>query len=161
MNTGDLVEPTTTVTRSYRYRLLPSKMEETELLRQMTAHRWLYNAALEQRITGYRSARRPWFPAGAPLQLIGHCAGAPVYAKAVEYGQEIVESRKITRFSQSLEVKDVKRLCPEFAGISSHSLGQTLGRLDKAFSAFFKRGGFPKFRGMHNFRSISWYMQGV
>lgn len=113
--------------RSYRYRIYPTVGQASRLVETMGLHRWLYNAALQQRQDCWRQKRV-------------NSAG---------------KQRGITYFDQTSEVKFIKRGMPEFAGINSASLGLTLGRLEKAYKAFFARGGFPKFKSARTFRSIA------
>lgn len=45
---------------------------------------------------------------------------------------------------------------PEFSAFSSTMQRGALKQLDLAFKAFFKRGGFPRFKGREWFKSINW-----
>lgn len=146
-------EEDTTRTRSFRYRINPTYQQTIELKRQLTAHRHLYNAALEQRNTIRETNRY----------------------RSDEF------KVKINYFMQAAQKKGLAKDFPEFEGVSSHSLGQTLQKLDKAITAHYKcmadlrkmgmsveRAkllkmrvvGYPKFKSEHTFRSISWWMQG-
>src|SRR6476620_4839124 len=46
-----------TVRKTYKYKLIPTPTQERELRRVLGLCRWLYNTALEQRITAWRRAR--------------------------------------------------------------------------------------------------------
>ena len=41
--------------KTFKYRLYPTKAQRSKLERVLTLCRWLYNAALEQRIIAYKS----------------------------------------------------------------------------------------------------------
>lgn len=117
--------------RSYRYRAYPTAEQASVLAETMGLHRWLYNAALQQRQDYWRQRR--------------------VDAGGKQHG--------LTHFDQTREVKLIKRGMPEFAGVNSASLGLTLGRLEKAYKSFFSRGGFPKFKSVRTFRSIAFQVE--
>jgi putative transposase len=64
---------------------------------------------------------------------------------------------------QSAELKEIRRADPDGQGRwSAGSQQQTLRRLDKAFTAFFrrlkagKRAGYPRFRGRGRFDTVEW-----
>lgn len=49
-----------------------------------------------------------------------------------------------------------RRTNPFYARLNFHSAEQTLRRLDRAYDAFFSRGGFPRFKGKDAARSITY-----
>lgn len=155
--------------RSYKFRIYPTKEQSGRLVTTFARHRQLYNAALEQRNTAWKDKRL--IPLASILrrnaladdqtrrklkildriadcwrQLLPRERGIPMsYKGDKERGIQC----------QSAEVKIVKRM-DDYATINSASLGLTLMRLQKAYQAFFKRGGFPKFKSPRTFRSIGW-----
>jgi putative transposase len=46
-----------TVRKTYKYKLMPTPTQERELGRVLGLCRWLYNAALEQRVTAWQRCR--------------------------------------------------------------------------------------------------------
>lgn len=67
---------------------------------------------------------------------------------------------------QSSQLKDIRRLRPDIAVWSFSSEQATLRRLDRAFSAFFRRAkagrmpGYPRFKRAHRFSSVEWPRDG-
>ncbi len=67
----------------------------------------------------------------------------------------------VSRYEQEAELKTIRAEFPEYAGIHSHILQDTLARLDKTYQAFFRRvkagekAGFPRFKGRNRFRSFT------
>jgi len=57
--------------------------------------------------------------------------------------QRIISYRRVgvslSRYSQEVELKDIRAEMPEYAAIHSHVLQDVLARLDKTFQAFFRR----------------------
>lgn len=53
-----------------------------------------------------------------------------------------------------------RRLNPYFARLNAWSAMQTLRRLDKAYRAFFRRGGYPRFKSCDRFKSFTFGMFG-
>jgi putative transposase len=145
-------------TRSYKYRIHPTKPQESLLLDALTKHRRLYNAALEQRQVAYRQNRLVPLTEILAKRLTREERLSLVPLQMLAFGWRGALSEKgrtLTHFGQSLEVKSVKR-SPGFSGQDSYSLGLTLKRLDKSYKAFFKGGGFPKFKNSSTFRSLNY-----
>ncbi len=67
----------------------------------------------------------------------------------------------VSRFSQEVELKDIRAEFPEYAAIHSHILQDVLARLDRTYQAFFRRvqrgekAGFPRFKGRGRFHSFT------
>ncbi|GAA5533434.1 transposase [Deinococcus aluminii] len=70
------------------------------------------------------------------------------------------QGKTVTAYDQQKELTALKAECPEYAGVYSHILQDTLDRLDKAYKAFFsriKRGdkaGFPRFKPAQRWNSF-------
>lgn len=61
-------------------------------------------------------------------------------------------------FSQTKWFTIKRRQNPWYANLNVSSAQQTLRTLEKAYKAFFKRGGFPRFKGIGRFRSFAYDM---
>lgn len=112
--------------RTFKYRLYPRRRELEALDFLLSQSRWVYNKALEQRISIYR-----------------------------ETGQSVSYPNQWAHF------RDLRRESPDTLGrLNATSMQQTLRRLDKAFTAFFRRlkagenPGFPRFRSASRYRSL-------
>lgn len=113
--------------KTFVFKLKPTRTQEAGFERYLAATRMLYNAALEHRITAYKTC-----------------------------------GVSITRFSQAREIKDIRRL-EGFEWLMDchvHPLQESLGRLDKAYKAFFRRlktggkAGFPRFKPKQRWQSF-------
>lgn len=87
-----------------------------------------------------------------------------LYNAGLQERKEAWERRGITRnyYDLANQLKDLRALDPEAAFANYSSLQQTLRRLDKAFTAFFRRikagekPGYPRFKGRHFFTTIEY-----
>jgi putative transposase len=122
----------------------PTKGQHLRLAACLDAQRELYNAALQERRDAYR-------------RVVRSAAGyfGPARAKMpVSYG------------TQSDQLKHIRQARPDVARWSFSSQQATLGRLDKAFGAFFRRvrvgeePGYPRFKAAHRFDSVEWPADG-
>jgi len=62
--------------------------------------------------------------------------------------------KSLTYGQQSAELKLLRRQVDELARTNFSSCQATLRRLDRAYRAFFARGGYPRFRGRTRFRTV-------
>lgn len=105
------------------------------------------------------------------IQWLGLCQ--QLYNLALE--QRIVAYRRcgvsLSTYSQSNELPEFKKAFPEFQGVNSQTLQDTIERLGKAFQGFFSRlksgekAGFPRFRSYHRYDSFTlktsgWKLEG-
>jgi putative transposase len=64
-------------------------------------------------------------------------------------------------YDQAADLRDVRALRPEFAGLHFHLLQDALRRCDRAFHAFFRRckageaPGYPRFKGRDRYRTFT------
>ena len=152
------------VTRSYRFRLYPNAEQEKSLIHQIRAHRWLYNACLEQ----YQRYVKPAVMVKRQDENgEWHFAMEHSNWKHSKEWREFVKDwpeyrKKVSMFTQGFEKKAIANVLPDlFGGVSSNSLGVTIKRLESLMNRFRKGEiGMLKFRSQYNFRSVSWYMQG-
>jgi len=70
------------------------------------------------------------------------------------------EERSVSYGEQSARFRDTRKVSPSFAALNFSSAQATLGRLDKAFKAFFRRvkagecPGYPRFKPEGRFRTV-------
>ncbi len=70
--------------------------------------------------------------------------------------------KSLSYWDQQNELPSLKDTCPEYRGVHSQVLQDTLHRLDKAFTAFFRRvkagvkPGYPRFRGYGRYVSLTY-----
>ena len=71
------------------------------------------------------------------------------------------KGRSISCYDQSKQLPDVRASLPEYKEVGSQVLQEALQRLDKAYSAFFRRvkngeePGFPRFKGRNRYNSFT------
>jgi len=59
-------------------------------------------------------------------------------------------------FDQSAELTHIRKDCPEFSRFSWMMQAFVLKKLHLAYEAFFKRAGFPRFKGKNWYKTIGW-----
>lgn len=70
--------------------------------------------------------------------------------------EEKIQSYKLTGKSPSC-FDQIKSKVKLYKGLSNYSsLQQTIRRLDKSYKSFFKKNGFPRFKGVDRFRTIEY-----
>lgn len=80
-----------------------------------------------------------------------------LYNEALGYRQfawEVYRTR-IAYFDQTCWLKAVRKVNPFYARLNVNSAKVTLRRLDLAYLAFFKRGGYPRFQGRNRLDSFA------
>lgn len=83
-----------------------------------------------------------------------------LYNACIEHRRTAWEKARVSvsRFQQDAELKEIRRIRPEFAELDAQVLGLIVHRVGLAFAAFFRRvkagqkPGYPRFRG-HSVRS--------
>src|SRR5438128_3216960 len=135
--------------KTYKYRLYPNTTTEKKLHWTLTRCRELYNAALSERKDAYQQYQRT-----AILEGQDRTVAATMVA-----GFQV---KPISFFGQKRDLVDIKEERPEYQEIASHVLQDVLHRLDKAFSAFFRRirngetPGYPRFKGRNRYNSFTY-----
>ncbi len=125
--------------KTFKYKLKPTAEQERELALVLGLCRWLYNTALEQRITAYQRS---------------HVSISPSLHLSISRYEQEAELKA--------ELKDIRAAFPEYAAIHSHVLQDVLARLDKIYQAFFRRvqrgekAGFPRYQGRHRYHSLTY-----
>jgi len=85
-----------------------------------------------------------------------------LYNAALEHRRHVYHrtGQSVSKYAQMAELKDVKKVRPEYADIDAQVLEGVLKRLGAAFDAFFRRvrqggpAGYPRFKGRDRYRSI-------
>jgi putative transposase len=117
----------TTVHRTYRFRIYPTRGQVFALEAQLGFACDLYNAALEQRRYAWRGRRR-----------------------------------SVSLYEQFRQLTDVRAASIGPAQMSCSAMRDPLQRLDRAFTAFFRRvkagaePGHPRFRSRRRYDSLTW-----
>lgn len=94
----------------------------------------------------------------AMLDILGACQR--LYNAALEQRRFAYKKRgvSISRYDQAGELKDLKKVFPEYKAVHSHVLQGTLKRLDLAFQHFFRRvkkgetPGYPRFKPFQRYK---------
>jgi len=126
---------------SYKFPLGLRAHQHAALQRILDDQRFLYNAALQERIGAYGWAKRH---------------------SAAEFAEAKRAIRKSTSYKgQSVTMTEIRKMLPEeYKAVSVGISRGTLQRLDKAYDAFFRRvkkggpPGFPKFKGARFFNTL-------
>src|SRR3989441_8730218 len=135
--------------KAFKYRLYPNKATANKLHWTLTRSRELYNAALSERKDAYQQYQRTIVLEGQERTV----------AATMVAGFQV---KPISFFGQKRDLVDIKEERPEYQEIASHVLQDVLHRLDKAFSAFFRRirngetPGYPRFKGRNRYNSFTY-----
>lgn len=138
--------------KMFKYRIYPCKGDTAKLEWTLTKCQRLYNAALSGRqysrvvpidpITGEQISKMRY--------SLSHDYES-LYTPIAILNEPVVTSKG----DQSRELTEIKRtICPEYQEINDHVLRDVLNRADLAFQAFFKGGGYPKFKGQKWYNSF-------
>lgn len=106
--------------KTYKYKLKLTKTQEKRCDSWIDICRYIYNVALEERITTYQKTKK-----------------------------------SISKYEQYNQLPQIKKEFPWVADVYSHTLQETLGRVDLAYLNFFRGGGFPKFAKKSFFKSFT------
>lgn len=93
------------------------------------------------------------------LMLCRHLYNAGLEQRITAYERV---GKTLNQYEQSRELPNIKEELPEYSELYSHSLQDVLKRLDKAYTAFFRRvkngetPGFPRFKGRNRFNSVTY-----
>ena len=135
--------------KAFKYRLSPKKAMEKKLHWTLTRCRELYNAGLSERKDAYQQFQRTIVIEGQDRTV----------AVTMVTGFSV---KPMSFFGQKRDLVDIKEERPEYQEIASHVLQDVLHRLDKAFSAFFRRikngetPGYPRFKGRNRYNSFTY-----
>ena len=121
--------------KAYKFRIYPNNTQIHLLESTLNACRNLYNAMLQQRIYAYKSGK------------------------------------KANYNSQQDEIPELKNAFPEYRGVHSQVLQDVARRVDKSYDNFYRRirekkngkhikAGFPRFKSMDRYNSITYPQSG-
>src|SRR5207248_8244489 len=131
--------------KAFTYRIYANTATTEKLQWVLDRCRELYNAGVQERRDAYEMAvkRHPnYYDDQARNQLTSEYA--------------------LGYYEQKRELVDIKEERPEYQEIASHVLQDVIHRLDKAFSAFFRRirngetSGYPRFKGRNRYNSFTY-----
>ena len=117
--------------KSFKFRIYPTAIQERKLLNTLELCRQLYNGALDERKSYYKT-----------------------------YG------KFFSLYEQERLLPTVRELCPEYKDIYAQLLRDPLRRLDRSFSAFFKRiksgdkPGYPRYKSSARYNSFTYSQLG-
>jgi putative transposase len=112
---------------TYKFRLYPTKEQETKLAKHFGCVRWTYNYFLDRRVKFYLTAKEQ-----------------DLEKKSLNYNDDARELTKVKK-----EVEWLKE-------VNSQSLQYSLKNLDSGFNRFYKKlARFPKFKNKHAKQSFS------
>lgn len=123
--------------RSYKFQIKPTARQQIALTDMLADHCRLYNAALEERRTAYKT-----------------------HGVTVRYGDQSAQLKEIRAFDSEVDPSGGQ------ARWSFSSQQATLRRLNRAFDAFFRRvkwgerPGYPRFRSVHRFDTVEFPKNG-
>jgi putative transposase len=127
------------LTLNYCYRIYPDAAQEKELLCWLEICRGVYNYALAQ--------RKEWI--NSRKCKVNACSLHSEYI--IPANQPFPDYYK-----QKKSLTIAKKQDPELKQVQSQVLQEVIGRLDKAFNFFWKKGfGFPRFKKYGQFRSMN------
>jgi putative transposase len=135
--------------KAYKYRLYPNKKQTEKLQWTLDRARELYNAALQERRDAYE------------MMVKRH----PNYYDTALHKQ-LTQERSRNYHQQALQLPEIKEIRPEYNGIHSQVVQDTLRRVKKAFDGFFRRvkegqtPGYPRFKGKDHFDSFCYPQSG-
>ena len=135
--------------KAFKYRISPSSEAEKKLHWTLTRCRELYNAGLSERKDAYQQYQRTIIIEGQERTV----------AATMVAGFSV---KPMSFYGQKRDLVDIKSERPEYQEIASHVLQDVLHRLDKAFSAFFRRigngetPGYPRFKGRNRYNSFTY-----
>ena len=135
--------------KAFKFRLYPNVTTEKKLYGVLNRCRELYNAGLSERKDAYQQYQRTTVMRGVERTV----------AATMVAGHQI---RSISFYRQKRDLVEIKEERPEYQDIASHVLQDVLNRLDKAFTAFFRRikngqtPGYPRFKGRGRYDSFTY-----
>lgn len=167
---------------TYRYKLRPSKNQNATMIEWLNLCRRQYNYRLSQRYQWWEATRTP--VDSCPLNV----SVVPVdriYQELPEFRIQLRDGRKLGKDGLPItkkgdkhpnivggyvqwqtvqlgDLKNTKKLFPEYKKIHSQVLQDVVNRVETAFSNFItpdkngNRAGKPKFKGLHYYKSFTY-----
>ncbi len=167
---------------TYRYKLRPTKEQNATMTRWLNLCRRQYNYRLGQRIKWWEETRTP--VDSCPLNVL-IVPVERIYQDIPEFRVQVRDGRKLGEHRLPItkkgdkhpnivggyvqwqtvqlgDLKNTKKLFPEYKKIHSQVLQDVINRVETAFSNFItpdkngNRAGQPKFKGLHYYKSFSY-----
>ncbi len=167
---------------TYRYKLRPTKEQNATMIEWLNLCRRQYNYRLSQRFRWWESSRTPINSCPLNVSVV---PVDKVYQEIPEFRVQVRDGRKlgddglpITKKGdkhpnivggyvqwgtvQLGDLKNTKKLFPEYKKIHSQVLQDVINRVETAFSNFINpdkngnRTGKPKFKGLHYYKSFTY-----
>ena len=166
----------------YRYKLKPTSEQKATMIQWLNLCRRQYNYRLAQRFRWWESTRTsinacPLNVSVVPIERI--------YQNIPEFRTQVRDGRKLGEDGQPItkkgdkhpniingyvqwltvqlaDLKNTKKLFPEYKSVHSQVLQDVVGRVETAFSNFVKpdkngnRAGKPRFKGLHFYKSFTY-----
>jgi len=166
----------------YRYKLKPTTEQEAILIEWLNLCRRQYNYRLAERFRWWESTRTPINSCPLNVSVI---AVERIYQNIPEFRTQVRDGRKLNENKQPItrkgdkhpnivdgyvqwltvqlaDLKNTKKLFPEYKKVHSQVLQDVIGRVETAFSNFIKpdkngnRAGKPRFKGLHFYKSLTY-----
>ena len=166
---------------AYRYKLKPTAEQKALMIEWLNLCRRQYNYRLGERFRWWEATRTtvnacPLNTAVVPIERI--------YQNIPEFRVQVRDGRKLDKNNEPItkkgdnhsnivngyvqwetvqlaDLKNTKKLFPEYKKIHSQVIQDVIGRVETAFSNFLKpdkngnRAGKPRFKGLHYYKSFS------
>jgi putative transposase len=167
---------------SYRYKLKPTTEQNATMIKWLNLCRRQYNYRLGERFRWWESTRTP--VNACPLN-VSVVPVERIYQNIPEFRTQVRDGRKLQEDGQPVtkkgdkhpnivdgyvqwetvqlaDLKNTKKLFPDYKKIYSQVIQDVVGRVETAFSNFIKpdkngnRAGKPRFKGLHYYKSFSY-----
>ena len=167
---------------TYQYKLKPTTEQKAILIKWLNLCRRQYNYRLGERFRWWESTRTsinacPLNVSVVPVERIYQ--NIPEFRTQVRDGRKLGDDGKPTTRKgdkhpnivggyiqwltvQLADLKNTKKLFPEYKQVHSQVLQDVIGRVETAFSNFVKpdkngnRAGKPRFKGLHYYKSLTY-----
>jgi len=166
----------------YRYKLKPTTKQKATLIEWLNLCRRQYNYRLAERFRWWESTRTPINACPLTASIV---PVETIYQNIPEYRVQVRDGRKLDKNGQPItkkgdkhpniidgyvqwltvqlaDLKNTKKLFPEYKSVHSQVFQDVIGRVETAFSNFIKpdkngnRAGKPKFKGLHYYKSFTY-----
>lgn len=167
---------------TYRYKLRPTKKQNATMIEWLNLCRRQYNYRLGQRFRWWSETRTPINSCPLNVSVVPI---ARIYQDIPEFRVQVRDGRKLGEDGLPItkkgdkhsnivdgyvqwntvqlgDLKNTKKLFPEYNSIHSQVLQNVINRVETAFSNFINpdkngnRAGKPKFKGLHYYKSFTY-----
>ena len=166
----------------YRYKLKPTSEQKAMMIEWLNLCRRQYNFRLAERFRWWESTRTSINSCPLNVSVV---SVERIYQNIPEFRTQVRDGRRLGEDGQLVtrkgdkhpnivngyvqwltvqlaDLKNTKKLFPEYKNIHSQVLQDVVGRVETAFSNFVKpdkngnRAGKPRFRGLHYYKSFTY-----